>query len=94
MLSDVEMFIWFGLIGSLLLSLFLLFMVLRVSTSPHKLRNGILSLIGSNAFYLVWFFIVTLMINAGGGSIAYMLLLPVGYLGFILLCWALKLGKL
>lgn len=94
MLSDVEMMIWGCTAGAVVLSLLLFFFVLWLSDYSHKLINAIVAAVGSLAFYLVWFIIMGAVVNMSGGSSWVLLFLPFGYLGFILLCWALKLGKL
>lgn len=94
MLSDVEMMIWGCTAGAVVLSLLLFFFVLRYSEYSYKVINAIIASAASLAFYLVWFVIMGAAVNMSGGSSWPLLILPFGYLGFILLCWVLKLGKL
>lgn len=92
-MTDVNLFFWAAGFMAVALSAIIAVLVLRCSSSPYRVRNAVLSCIGSAAVYALWILAVFGMLTAGGSS-GLLLLLPVGCVGFLGCCWALKLDKL
>lgn len=93
MLSDVQMFILSSAFMAAALGLFIAYLVMRYSTFKKKRINAAVSCVGTCAVFALWILIIAALIGAGG-SIGLALLLPLGSLGFIGFCWALKLDKI
>lgn len=92
-MSAIDFVLYGSLVMQVVLSFLSVWFVHIGSKSPKKIRNMILAFLINNAVFILWL-IVVLAIIAAGAPVGCLIMLPIGSIGFVGVCWLLHKGKL